>query len=267
MKRLHIAVATLFLFLTPVTVLAWGNEGHQMIVNMAFSLLSPAAKQKMLMYLGGRRLNDAAVWMDSVRSHKVAPYGYMDNWHFVNIEEGQSYNDVQSMDDVVFNLEKVIQELPNYASLPADSVKLDLLKLLHMIGDITQPLHCGYKHDRGGNYVKVHTQIGDFDGNDLHKVWDGEIIHAGHINIQTSMHYYQSLSPAQVSAIQSGSTLDWAMQARSYLKNKVYNFTLAGHGTSQLSTQYLTANAPIVQQQLVYAAIRLANILEKSFGS
>lgn len=267
MKRLMIAVATLFLLYAPLTVLAWGNEGHQLIVNMAFSLLSPAAKQKVLLYLGGRRFNDAAVWMDSVRSHHVTQYAYMDNWHFVNIEDNQTYNDVQSTNDVVYNLGKVIQELQNYSSLSRDSVKLDLLRLLHLVGDITQPLHCGYKHDRGGNYVKVHTQINDFDGNDLHKVWDGEIMHAGHIDIHTSMQYYQSLSPAQISSVQSGSTLDWAMQARSYLANNVYHFTLLNHGPSQLSTQYLTSNAPIVQQQLVYAAIRLANILEKSFGS
>lgn len=50
--------------------------------------------------------------------------------------------------------------------------------LIHFIGDIHQPLHIGWKEDRGGNSVKC-----TFFGKDtnLHSVWDsGMIYHSGY---------------------------------------------------------------------------------------
>lgn len=80
------------------------------------------------------------------------------------------------------------------------------------------------------------------------------------------MAYYHNLTDTQINDIVTGSTRDWMMQARSYLPD-VYDFHAVNGGTSNLSRQYLDKNVPVVQQQLVYAAVRLAHALNTSFSS
>ena len=48
------------------------------------------------------------------------------------------------------------------------------LKLLvHLIGDLHQPLHVGIAEDRGGNDIKVTWH---YKKSNLHRVWDSEMI-------------------------------------------------------------------------------------------
>eukprot|EP01030_Chromulinospumella_sphaerica_P034330 gene34330-biopygen9107 len=87
-------------------------------------------------------VNCAATWMDSVRHH--APYMYMDNWHFLNMNPKQTYKQVGSGEDVVYNLTRVRRTFEQRLALPADSVFMNLKVLFHLMGDISQPLHVGY---------------------------------------------------------------------------------------------------------------------------
>ena len=45
--------------------------------------------------------------------------------------------------------------------------------LIHIVGDVHQPLHVGRKGDRGGNDIKV-TWFGE--SSNLHKIWDEGLI-------------------------------------------------------------------------------------------
>ena len=56
------------------------------------------------------------------------------------------------------------------------------------------------------------------------------------------------------------------LQARSYLP-QVYACHPQKGVMVNVPKSYLDANVSIVQQQLVYAASRLANVLQKAFGS
>lgn len=266
-KKICILVIAITLFMQlPFTVFAWGVQGHQIVVNLAFSMLSPAAKQKVLKALGGETLNNAAIWMDSVRENRVPQFQYMDEWHFLNMNENQTYKDVASEDDVVFNLQKAINSFSAIQQLSADSIKMDVLILFHLMGDITQPLHCGYGIDNGGNKILVHTQKFNISRNNLHHVWDDIIIQEGKINLNSCLSLYGSMTTTAIDSVKAGKPLDWMIQSRSFLKNNVYAFTQIPKGISQLSLQYLDTNVPIVKQQLVYAAVRLAAVLEKAFG-
>ncbi|HXB90786.1 MAG TPA: S1/P1 nuclease [Puia sp.] len=245
---------------------AWGAQGHRLIVEMAMALLTPTAKQHVMNILNGYPIDDAAVWMDSVRENKIPEWAYMREWHFLNMDPGQTYAEVASDSDVVFRLDQVIKELEHPDAIPADSLPIKLRVLFHLMGDITQPLHVGYGYDEGGNTVKVRTAKFNTSGNELHAVWDGIIIKEGKINLQSSLAYYHGLDQDKLNSIIAGSTQDWMMQARSYLSS-VYNFQLVKDGVAQLSLQYLDSNVPVVQQQIVFAAVRLANTLNTVFGS
>jgi hypothetical protein len=260
----------LLVFVQPPTsayAYAWGKQGHELIVEMAMSLLNPTAKQRVMAILDGYPVDDAAVWMDSVRGAKVPEWRYMDNWHFLNMDKGQTYADAGSDSDVVFRLNQVITDFQHPETISADSLPIKLRVLFHLMGDITQPLHVGYGNDVGGNTVRVKVAGTEFKfDNNLHKVWDDAIIVEGKINLASLQKYYAALAQDKKDNIVAGSTQDWMMQARSYLP-AVYQFNQVKRGVSQISDQYLDDNVDTVLQQLVYAAVRLANTLNTAFGN
>ena len=58
-------------------------------------------------------------------------------------------------------------------NLPLEKQQYNLKMLVHLIGDLHQPLHVGGGDDQGGNNIKV-----DWFGKDsnLHRVWDSDMI-------------------------------------------------------------------------------------------
>lgn len=265
MKQKHAFLALLLVIVIhiPTRSLGWGATGHQIIVNTALSLLKDSTRQRVMAVLNGYPVNCAATWMDSVRHH--APYTYMDSWHFLNMNPRKTYREVGSDSDVVYNLTRVRRTFEQRLTLPADSVFMNLKVLFHLMGDISQPLHVGYKYDGGGNADSVITPGYSPAYNNLHHVWDDVIIETGNITQDTIAHYCRSRSKEEVMMIRSGTPEMWMKEARLYLKN-VYDFHLVPKGQSHLSQQYLDSNVEIVTQQLGRAAIRLADALEKSFG-
>ena len=62
---------------------------------------------------------------------------------------------IDNEDNIVNELNKVIGELGKAETLTDANIQTDLLILLHLIGDLHQPLHDGYGIDKGGNTVQV----------------------------------------------------------------------------------------------------------------
>jgi len=246
---------------------AWGAQGHRLIIETALSLISPKAKQKVLAALGTGYSSDlAAVWMDSVRINKIYKYKYMKNWHFLNMEANQTYPQVANHNDVVFNLQRVMDAFDQKKKLSADSLKQNLRILFHLMGDITQPLHCGYGSDLGGNLDMVSTPKYNMNGNNLHHVWDDVIIDEGHISRQVLLAYCKALTAARSAAVKQGNATSWMQQSRTCL-TAVYACHPNKTGTTALTLKYLDGNVPVVKKQLGYAAIRLADVLQRYFGS
>src|ERR1700722_10315975 len=173
-----LTVALLLFVQRPTSAYAytWGKQGHELIVEIAMSLLNPAAKQRVMEILDGYPIDNAAVWMDSVR--RIVPeWRSMDNWHFLNMDKGQTYAEAGSDSDVVFRLNQVIADFQHPETISPDSLPIKLRVLFHLMGDITQPLHVGYGSDVGGNTVRVKLSGTEFRyDNNLHKVWDDAII-------------------------------------------------------------------------------------------
>lgn len=253
--------------LAPIASFAWGAQGHRLVVETAFSLLSDKAKQKIQALLGGYSTDLAAVWMDSVRINHVPQYTYMKNWHFINMDSGQTYAQVANQDDAVYNLQRMINFFNHMpANVSKDSVVMNLKILFHIMGDITQPLHVGYGSDIGGNDDPVTTQKFNSTGNNLHHVWDDIIIIEGKINQTTCLNFCHQLTQAQIKNVTQGTAEAWMLQSRSYLP-QVYACHPKKNVNTTVTTAYLDSNVKIVQQQLAYASLRLAAVLEKAFGS
>ena len=187
------------LLLTPRFAMAWSGPGHLLIAAEAYRQLTPELKAEAFhvlqwhpdfakwtnAYHPNPSLDLAAyvflrssTWPDEIR-HSDSIYDHPD-WHFVDYPlRPPSFpfeTDARTNDDVLFGIAQCEQTLCNTNAAP-ELRAVYLSYLIHLVGDIHQPLHCesffndAYPNgDRGGNdfYVKP-----DQNGVRLHEIWDG----------------------------------------------------------------------------------------------
>ena len=133
---------TFLLFLLALTGFGWGSTGHRVTGWIAEKYTSKKAKKEVDRILGGQSLAMASNWMDEIRSDSV--YDYAEDWHFVTIPEGKTYVEVKKnpKGDVIETIERLITALKS-KKLNAKDEAEHLKMLIHLIGDIHQPLHVG----------------------------------------------------------------------------------------------------------------------------
>src|SRR5688572_7500562 len=133
----------LFVFLSFQTY-AWGLQGHRIVGQIAESYLTPKAKLAVIKILGTESIAMASNWPDFIKSDTTM--SYLSPWHYLNLKGGLSYNDVQAFlkTDTSINaytrINFLVKELKNKL-LSKDKKAFYLKLLIHIVGDIHQPLH------------------------------------------------------------------------------------------------------------------------------
>ncbi len=155
--------------LLPSPALAWGKTGHRVVAAIAQTQLSGLAWAHIREILGpGENLVDAANWPDEMRSD---PAKYWQKttppWHYVTLN-GIIYDQAPPEGDALEALDHFRKVLQDPSASLADK-QTALRFVVHIVGDLHQPLHVGKCCDRGGNEVKV-TYFGK--PTNLHSVWD-----------------------------------------------------------------------------------------------
>lgn len=250
MKKILI-VCTIITFVTTNSY-AWGKRGHELVAEVAFNHLDAKTKENVLKYLDGMSIEQAANWMDNMRSNKQ--YDYLKPYHYVNFEKGTPASEI-SGDNIINLLNKTFKDLDNIKDLSNDEIRTRLFYVFHLIGDVHQPLHVGYGDDKGGNTV----QISFFGrGSNLHAMWDSDIIEYKGLTL-TEVLQANTYSQKELLAVQQINTLQWANDSRKYLKNA---YALSD---AKINDFYIEANYPIIKQQILKAGLRLAAVLEQYF--
>ncbi len=178
---------------------------------------------------------------------------------------GNSIKTEQQADNVVTALDYNTHLLTNAQTNPAERA-VALCWVLHLIGDIHQPLHSGSLYsaslfrtgDRGGNAISVGEK-------NLHATWDQAMDGADE---QTRRLLYEA-AYEDFSGRESDWT-EWLAESRDYLIPSVYNDTILdairladSRGEMQLATQELSKNyvsdmVSIASERLGLAGLRLA---------
>ena len=168
--------AALILMLSPVRAWPWGCEGHQAVAMIAEKHMTAHALEKANKLLQSEPIDpalsryctsqgldlmaDSATWADNVRSLRpeTSP------WHFIDISRGAQRSTLAefcpaSTGCVTGAIEHQVELLR--ANETDARVRADALRfVIHLVGDLHQPLHCVSNNDMGGNCVPV-----DFFGN------------------------------------------------------------------------------------------------------
>ena len=147
---------------------AWGQTGHRVVGLVAEKHLTKQARKKIARVLQDNSLAEVSNWMDEIKSD--AAYNHTHDWHWVTIPDGKKYEQSPKNPngDLVMKLEEVVQALKSHQLSGAQEQEY-LKYLVHLVGDLHQPLHVGGKDDAGGNALRVQW-FGQ--SSNLHRVWD-----------------------------------------------------------------------------------------------
>ena len=299
---------------------AWGCDGHRAIAMMAEHYARPSAVAAAKALLAAQPMTptpsqycgpfpsdpivEAATWADDFRNVDRST----GSWHFVNfplaVSDAAAHHGAYCGGDCV--VDQIVRQygIAKTASDPAARARA-LRFLIHLIGDLHQPLHAIDNGDRGGNCVPVtffaEAPTGDPNSNftpNLHAVWDvglvTSLMHA--VGAATPAALATKLapdaSPQQVGAQMPtvAKVLEWAAQSNALARSTAYGKlpnpippapALQGTMTScdgnnhvaqrmlalneKLGVSYEAAARPVVRRQLQNAAKRLAATMDALF--
>ncbi|GAB4107834.1 S1/P1 nuclease [Echinicola sediminis] len=200
----------------------------------------------------------AANWMDEIRSDDA--YDFATTWHYLTVREGKGYEpEIQEKEgDAYQTLIRLIDEL-KHRPLSLKKKQENLKMLIHIVGDLHQPLHVGTGKDRGGNSVSV-TYFSQ--KTNLHSVWDTKMIERQKLSFtELAKHLNRRADKKAVTKLQSAPLSEWLSEAVS-LRPFVYD--LPDH--KKLSYEYDYKYFPIIEDRLFAGGVRLAGILNDIYG-
>jgi hypothetical protein len=154
----------------------WGGDGHRIITSLALNMINPRNAD----WISGQfeDVLKASTWAD--RDEAEEQYPLSGAYHFsstpyrkcaaFDMKRDCGFGKTKGL-CIVTGLSESITRAIDQESSP--SVRVDSLKfILHLMADIHQPLHTGFRADSGGVRIKLSQP----DGLDLHLVWDKVLI-------------------------------------------------------------------------------------------
>ena len=237
-------------------VSAWGPTGHRATGLIAEQHLSSKTKKRIQELLGQESLAMASTWMDEIRSDST--YNFMSDWHWVTIESGQTYEQSKKNPngDVIMTIERILAELKTHTMDKKREIEYVKI-LIHLVGDLHQPLHVGCCDDQGGNKTKVKWFRGD---SNLHRVWDSDMIDDTKLSYTELALALGKPDKASVAMWQKTSVRDWAKESMTYRK-QVYDI-----GDGNLGYKYSYKYLGSAKDRLLQAGVRLAGLLNQIYG-
>ncbi len=240
--------------------LAWGTAGHVVVARIAARELTPSARAQVEALLHGPAADRMAA-VASVPDWLGRALPDTKPWHYVNIElSSPGYDagrDCPSGDCIVAAIarfEDVLRDRHAAKSARAEA----LMWLIHLLGDLHQPLHCADDHDRGGNAVTL------WDGDrrtNLHSIWDrspGMLPEANGGAAALAGALERKIGPLQQGDWKRGTPVRWATESFRIARDRIYAERAKGS---------IEPDPMVVRLQLEKAGVRLGALINQSLGT
>lgn len=270
---------------------AWGGYGHAIVADIAETRLTPTAMagvRHLLALDGEHSMDQVASWPDEI-GHVPADKGGLPQtlpWHYVDIDvSNPAYDaarDCPTGECVAAKLPELIDTLRNPA-VPVAKRLIALKWVVHLVGDLHQPLHTSERNDdKGGNAVKLTYYGSDHHGHmNLHSLWDeGVLDHEAnlHVGPHYSIDFARARAEAQVlnAHISPEDAADWGrgvgpgndqaaiigwINESHVLASKVAYGALPKGNNPDIGDDYSKIAWPVIERRLEQAGVRLAAIL------
>ena len=251
MKHFIITVAMLG---ASIAAFGWGQKGHDTVAFIAENHLTETTRAAVDSILDGKSPVYWANWLDNA-SH-TPEYAYTKTWHYKNVDADRTYDDMPAnpAGDAVTAIKQQIEKLSDPATTKAEAA-LALKILIHVTGDMHQPMHMGHATDLGGNRVKLKYFNRD---KNLHGIWDTDLLESAHRWSYTEwQQQLDRLNDVDEALTVQGSVDDWARETME-ITRRCYDFFQPGINVSYNQLAYW---APTIEQQLLRGGLRLAHLL------
>jgi hypothetical protein len=317
-RRSLFAALLLYSLAFPPVVAGWNDAGHEIVARIAWDHMTPAARAaaiellqaapadaclRELMPHDARPLPDrqrelfmrAATWADIVRPQskedtRPCVRYHRATWHYINyFWRGQSHPDNPPPEDPdmappepnALTQLAALSESLGHASRPRAERAIDLAWLLHLVGDIHQPLHTSARvspdipreqaGDRGGNDFRLGPED---DAMSLHAFWDRIVdLHVG-ARPGESPHAYHARMAATIAGRHPRAALArwldpaafdaWAREGFFLTRTRVYPPAL--ERGRMPSSDYRRESYATAEQAIALAGYRLAALLDERLG-
>jgi S1/P1 Nuclease len=287
------------------TASAWNSFGHMMIAAVAYEQLTPAARSRVAQLLRlnpdypgwishtakGERdelaFVIAATWADEIKSepdyvndgeHPAGPdaarnIGYADHlqhryWHFIDLPFSTDHTPLQPPATPNVQTQIALFRRTLRSGEASDELQsYDLVWLLHLVGDVHQPLHTTsrFTHsqphgDEGGNLVALCEKP---CRDELHAYWDNlpGIEKRAIVAIRRAAHL--PTPDPRVAAIDDVGR--WVRESFLIAQNSVYIPPIGdGPGPWFIDRPYQSIAHRVARERLALAGARLAHVLNET---
>ncbi len=271
---------------------SWWETGHKTVARIAAAHLTPAARTRVARILNvpdapeavADALAVASLWADETKGET-----HTGNWHYIDLalQDGKADIPERCPHDncAPARIRLFAAQLASNTS-GGEWSELDALRyLVHLVGDIHQPLHTISDADEGGNCEQLREPIGN--AKNLHALWDGGILKEidrddrsladtldQDIDDWSSFHRYW---------VTRGNQDDWVWESHVLAENDIYRRLHIpvepvefpkGCGEAPVAitefkplidSLYIDDMKPVIRMQIERGGLRLARLLNDTF--
>ncbi|MBK0382340.1 S1/P1 nuclease [Pedobacter sp. SD-b] len=247
------SLAILFAF----SLISWGVVGHRTIAKIAENHLTPRAKAVVQQLLGAEDMPIVSTFSDEIRYSNE--YKETGPWHYLNLPQGLSYQDFvtrlksDSSENVYNALLKMEKQLTNPNSTKEEKT-FALKMVIHLVGDLHQPMHISRAEDLGGNKIDIRFQG---KPTNLHSLWDSGLIDYNGMTFTEMATAYDNVSDEKIKEWQADDLTKWLYESYE-ISTKLYEEVAEN---PNLDYTYYPKHSQIYKERIQKAGIRLAGLL------
>ncbi len=262
--------------------LGWGRLGHALVGELAERHLDPKAQAEVATLLAGEpepTLAGVASWADDLRNTDPERFKATSRWHYINAKGGGCGFDVaRDCPDgncVVAAIEKQRAILGD-RNQPLDARRDALKFLVHLVGDVHQPMHAGDRDDAGGNGFQISLRtpiepepyakknyVDGVMGTNLHSIWDYYILFSRGLKLPAYSDRLDALPWPPFPQVSKYDVMPLAWAGESC---RLIGLRALYPEQHAMDHAYLDAMRPLAEQRVRQAGWRLAQLLNETIG-
>ena len=288
-SRIVRRLAWLVLFLGLVVaapVIAWSALGHKLVGELAQRHLTPAAKAEVARLLAGESnptLAGVATWADRLRDSDPERFKQTSRWHYVNLSSDscryapeRDCKDGQCVIAAIAAQRAILADRSQPVAARRDALKF----LVHLVGDVHQPLHANARNDQGGNKYQISLRtdiepeayardryVGGIMGTNLHSVWDYYVLAERGLDLEQYANRLDHEPWPPAMDRKALTPASWASESCGLTELRGLYPTRNGQEVHKLDRSYSDKHRALAEQRIRIAAYRLATLLNQTLTS
>jgi len=257
------------ILLSTSPLFALGQTGHRITGAIAEKYLSNNAKIEIAKLIGEQSLAEISTYVDEMRALKSNKFWSKTSYpyHYVTVPDGKSYLEVgaPSVGDAYTAINQYTKILKdNNATKSERSVALKFI--VHLIGDLHQPLHVGNGFDKGGNDIEVSyfgrraAPSSKWKYN-LHSIWDSAMIDQKNLSYTEWTNWLsRKITTKQINDWNETNPLVWIKESYD-IRQRLYP------KDDKIDQEYVMQFLPVLKQRIQQAGVRIAAYLNEIYAT